>query len=504
MSAHEKVNKLLVDFVLGELPEGQAYEVKLHLAECRECRSELKRLEVLLECTSRMSKLSADEQMCISAKNRVFTVVSGEEKSKTIAWPNIGRAFRWRILMKNPITKLAVAAVVIIACLIGVSFWRTSGSGIALADVLARIEKVKAFRYKTSLQYWSTKATGEDPNKRYNFREQRATSLTSQEYGSKSKGIILDPNGGWSTFAEIYFLPQKKTFIVIMPKRKNYWRKELDDVGIEEIQKQSIFSNTDPRTSLKRILKTKYESIGRATIDGIEVEGFRTTDHNTTDPNLWFDIKIWVDVKTRFPVQCDSTTAWFDQMGDSQTMHVVMHDYQWDVPVDAAEFEPPVIPDDYTGTVVKRQFNEEPAIQGLKVWVELLGNYPDPEIITNIDDVASTVLRLAEKSETPAALRLKEEVKGLTDEQISNKLVDFLMPIRGLARFYGLLQDDKKDPAYYGKTVTPKDADKVLMRWKVSDNEYHADNEYRVIYGDLHAETVTPEKLAELEAALPK
>jgi hypothetical protein len=44
----------------------------------------------------------------------------------------------------------------------------------------------------------------------------------------------------------------------------------------------------------------------------------------------------------------------------------------------------------------------------------------------------------------------------------------------------------------------PKDADKVLMRWKVSDSEY------RVIYGDLHAETVTPEKLAELEATLPK
>jgi len=36
------------------------------------------------------------------------------------------------------------------------------------------------------------------------------------------------------------------------------------------------------------------------------------------------------------------------------------------------------------------------------------------------------------------------------------------------------------------------------MRWKITDNEY------RVIFGDLHAETVTPEKLAELEAALLK
>jgi hypothetical protein len=51
---------------------------------------------------------------------------------------------------------------------------------------------------------------------------------------------------------------------------------------------------------------------------------------------------------------------------------------------------------------------------------------------------------------------------------------------------------------YYGKTISLTDADKILMRWKVSDNEY------RVIYGDLHAETVTPAKLVELEAALPK
>jgi hypothetical protein len=31
-----------------------------------------------------------------------------------------------------------------------------------------------------------------------------------------------------------------------------------------------------------------------------------------------------------------------------------------------------------------------------------------------------------------------------------------------------------------------------------------SENEYRVIFGDLHAEMVSPEKLAELEAALPK
>ena len=51
----------------------------------------------------------------------------------------------------------------------------------------------------------------------------------------------------------------------------------------------------------------------------------------------------------------------------------------------------------------------------------------------------------------------------------------------------------KKEPAYYGDTVTVSDSDKVLVRWKISKSRY------RVIYGSLKAETVTKEKLDELE-----
>ncbi len=400
------------------------------------------------------------------------------------------------IIMKNPITKLAVAAVVIIACLIGLSLWRTTGSGIALADVLARIEKVKAYRFKSSLQFWSTKVTGEDPNKPYNFEEVHGTSLISPEYGSKTAWEHLDPNGGESTFDESYALPQKRTWIFIEPKQKKYSRTEFDDVFAEQWQ------DSGPHTFLKGILKTKYESLGRSTIDGIEVEGFRTTDPNWAMgyfKNPQVDVKTWVDVKTRLPVRCESTWVYFYPMENKKKYdHFVMHDFQWDVPVDAAEFEP-VIPDDYASWVVKypAHITEETAIQGLKLLVELLGKYP--EKITDLDLTFLHYLPwLAEKSETPATTRLQEEIKGLTDEQINNKLVDFLMPIRGLRRFYIILQWDKKDRAYYGKTVTPNDADQVLMRWKVSDNEY------RVIFGDLHAETVTAEKLAELEKLISK
>jgi len=393
----------------------------------------------------------------------------------------------WNIIMKNTMTKLAVAAVVVIACLTGLSLWKNTGSGIALADVLARVEQVKTYSFQQSI-----KMTGADPNKPYSL-ERRGTSLMSHEYGWKFKMEQLDPNGGWSTFKEGYTLPDKKTMILIMPKEKKYSRTEFDDRWTEQSEERA------PRTWIKRILACKHESLGRSTIDGIEVEGFQTTDPNwlvDVEGKVEVDVKMWADAKTRLPVRYDFTRAYFDPMGDNiiKHEHAAMHDFQWDVPVEASEFKF-VIPDVYTGTVVKypAHITEETNIQGLKRVVELLGKYPE-----NLTDGGTTVLRLVEKSETPAAMRLKEEIKGLTEDEINNKLVDFLMPIRGLARFCDILEFDKKDLKYYGKAVTPKDADKVLMWWKVSDNEY------RVIYGDLHVETVTPKKLAELEVNLPK
>ncbi|MBA7710338.1 hypothetical protein ES703_119280 [subsurface metagenome] len=54
------------------------------------------------------------------------------------------------------------------------------------------------------------------------------------------------------------------------------------------------------------------------------------------------------------------------------------------------------------------------------------------------------------------------------------------------------------DVAYYGGRVRVEDADSVLMRWKISDNQY------RVIFGDLTIKNVPAVELAELEELSPK
>jgi len=478
--------ELLVAFTEGLLNETEKCSLEKHLKVCAACRAELKEINSLRSRLINNGKILAQSDL----ENSVLERIIREQNVRLKTAEKAGTSLRIRrIIMKSPLTKIAVAAVIIIACVIGLSLWWTTGSGIALADVLAQIEKVEAYRFK-----FSTKATGEDPNKPYSF-EARATILISQEYGRKTIFEQLDPNGGESTFHEAYVFPAKKTFITIVPKQKKYRRTEWDDRWAEQWQE-------NPLTLAKQMMEYKYERLGRSTIDGIEVEGFRTTDPNYGFNAEWLnnygakiqaDQKMWVDVKTRLPVRYDFTYVLFDQMGNKKQYVQKWYDFQWDVVIDAAEFEP-VIPDDYTGTVTKypAHITEETVIQGLKLLVELLGRYPEQL------DFKFWSWPAFQKSETPAALQLKEELKGLTDEEIQNKLVDFLVPIRGLAMFYGRLQWYKKHPAYYGETVTPKDVDKVLMRWKVSENEY------RVIFGDLHAEIVTPEKLAELEAALPK
>lgn len=54
---------------------------------------------------------------------------------------------------------------------------------------------------------------------------------------------------------------------------------------------------------------------------------------------------------------------------------------------------------------------------------------------------------------------------------------------------------DNPDAAYYGREVGPLNREKVLLRWKLEDDRYQA------ILGDLRSQTVSAERLRELEGA---
>jgi hypothetical protein len=238
----------------------------------------------------------------------------------------------WRSIMKSPITKLAVAAALVVACLIGVSLWRQTGSGIALAEVLARMEQVQAYRLRMSTIF---RAEGAEDKPMA-----EATMLVSQTLGQKVIIQLDNPLTGQSMLQEIYIQPLQRSVTTLMPNEKKYSKVELDEASVERWQKES-----NPCRIVEQVVQCEHTRLGRSVVDGIEVEGFQTTDPNCLGETstTGADIRIWADVETRLPVRIEIDKG---EPGKGH-MQVVAHSFAWDLPVAAAEFEP-VIPDDYT------------------------------------------------------------------------------------------------------------------------------------------------------------
>lgn len=379
----------------------------------------------------------------------------------------------WRFIMKSPKTKPAIAVIILV--LIGtviMSLWQDAGSGVVLADVLTKIEQITAYTYEISI-------TKTRPGQSLMSTESTGTALVSRDHGMKMTTETIDPNGE-STRRESYVLLQKRTVVLIEPHKKSYQRYTLNDTMLESFREQS----SDPRSMIKKMLICEYGSLGKSVIDGISVEGFQTTDPAYSRNSAFgqADVKVWVDVETRLPVKSETFVT--EEIDGEVRTHCVLDNFQWNVPVDADEFVPD-IPDDYTtrmGDITVPAFTEETAIKGFTVFVDLAGEYPD---------------NLGGKTFFKELEALLGPTKDRKPNEKYKKVSDVTTPIGGLVAFYQTLVQGKKDPAYYGEFVTPKDTDLVLMRWKVSDNEY------RVIFGDRHAETVTTEVLKELEKKLP-
>jgi hypothetical protein len=229
---------------------------------------------------------------------------------------------------------------------------------------------------------------------------------------------------------------------------------------------------------------------------------------------------VWVSTETELPVLLEINT----NRAGAMHMKLVLSNFQWNLPVQPSDFEP-VIPDDYTpgrplimlrpGTTSTESSkattdpemaqqeerslkmlaemddavgDEETAIRALRQCAEWIGSYPN-------DLSTSTVMQhlgKMDRSPTPASQALQARLSSMTQEEKKQFSIDMLTTLQGLAKFYQSLEACE----YYEDQVTPDMPDAVLMHWKVSDTQY------RVIFGDLHAETVSGDVLAELEKNL--
>ncbi len=378
----------------------------------------------------------------------------------------------WRIIIRSRTTKLAAAAVIMIAALLAI--YNIGPSSVALADVLAKVEQAKAYIYKMNVKVTGSMMPGWPMG-----QDMTGTVTISKDLGMKTEMEMIDPNTGETTTQENYIVPDEKLMVMLMHEKKQFIRTEFSDDLAARMKKQ----NNDPRELIRQMLGVKYTELGKSEIDGVEVDGFETTDPGISGGTTG-DVKVtlWVDSKSWLPVLMEMDMSINEQTRSRSTFY----DYQWDVPVEKSEFVP-VIPDDYEAVFEGLKFpemTEEAAIEGLRLVADLVGRYPKQVSIVDLMQEVSPIMFERIKKDQP---------EDMTEIELETKMMDAILPVYPIGLFYMALIQDQKEPVYYGETVGPDDVEAVLLRWKISDEKY------RVIFGDLNALDVTAEKLKELE-----
>ena len=235
------------------------------------------------------------------------------------------RLKRWRTIMKNPMTKIVAAAVIVVAVLISINEFGGSATGVAWGEVFEKVEQIPALSFDMTVEI--TYSNGEKlvlPSENY----------VAGDYGTRSDVYV---DGALSMIK--LRLPAKKVAYQVRIDQKRYWRFELSDE-----QAARGRDPDDPRTWLKMILSGDYTKLGRADINGVAVEGIECSRPEITGESGV--MRLWVDVETNLPVRIE--VEMFGMEGGQMRPHkYVMENFEWNASLDESLFEPN-IPGDYT------------------------------------------------------------------------------------------------------------------------------------------------------------
>ena len=145
----EKLTELLEDL----LSESQRRIVKEHLKDCQQCQAEL---EELKELSKRLTSDSQTWQQT-NLEDAVFNRIIRQQNEKLKQADRINRKFRiWRKIMNSKITKLAAAAVIIIAVLLTVNIFHqsipTASAAQVLQDAIDAVSDIWSVHMKTRMR----------------------------------------------------------------------------------------------------------------------------------------------------------------------------------------------------------------------------------------------------------------------------------------------------------------------------------------------------------------
>jgi len=224
-----------------------------------------------------------------------------------------------RFVMKKPMIRFAIAAVIVAAVILGLLEFIGTGSKSAVvwAEVAQKVNASRGVIFRmTEHIVPDTYEQGVD------FTVNHWSSTQSRLDGYKGDKIIktiwTNCNTKTGTLVDHYHKSYvKMTFEKTMPDR---------------------FGMADPNSMIQRFLSCQHKELGPKTIAGVLCEGMETTDPafygggNPPEPPM---ARVWVSVETGYPVQFEG-----ERVYDEAHHTLVQDQFQWDTKLDASLFEP--------------------------------------------------------------------------------------------------------------------------------------------------------------------
>jgi len=340
-------------------------------------------------------------------------------------------------------TKVAVAATILVAVLVGIHFLGGSpdGATVAWADVLKNVESARTIMYRHALE-------------KADVREVRTVRI-KEPYLSRSDYIEQSDRGEPN-------IARSSAFVLDTQKAKTtsfYPRTRLAVIGKEEGPGFSIRTYE----KLKQDLRDGTEKdLGRVKLNGRDTLCFEITRENEKTI-------VWADPNTALPIQIETVS---DAHGGMRTL---MSEIQFDVELDERIFE---IPADYCVLDLKTQqlktpfpLTERHLIEGLAVYPK----YLDGKFRTRY--IGGRPLT----AEVKAKCKAEAEKLDWSEEEGHKSTL-------GCAFIEQL--PEGSDYQYVGEDVRLGDASKAVCWYKPQGSAT-----YRVVYGDLSVKDVAPADL---------
>ncbi|MFC1766274.1 hypothetical protein ACFL6U_29885 [Planctomycetota bacterium] len=334
--------------------------------------------------------------------------------------------------MKSPISKLAIAAVIVLCVVLGVI---PNGPRVSFADVIEPL---------------------------LNFRTIALDFIVGDEESAPVIHDIIKGNRIRRTISNVDNIMiidlDSAQMMVLTPDTKT--------AGIFDIQ-GTVNEGTQKLLEMVRTIVSKVQNdpdkvkkLGKRDLNGIETIGFRITNPKVS-------IDLWADLETATPKRIELT------MGQGMS---ILKNIEFDVPVPdhLISMDPP---EGYTlgkETIAMGEATEEDLIVTLGFWAEHInqGVFPDS---LGVQELLSLQPELVKTFGT----------MGGSEEDLTQIGMHY-----GRSILFLTLLSQQGQWHYAGKGVAWDDADTAVFWYRCGDAKT-----YRVIYGDLHVEDVALDNL---------